>query len=79
MLQLTAHTTLKSGPAEEVHKIITIWDMTSCNLADKLLLCQINLLPPSAGQKNHQHLSTTTQNVTTEDVIFILTGMAVYI
>jgi len=39
MLQLTAHTTLKSGPAEEVHKIITIWDMTSCNLADKLLLC----------------------------------------
>jgi hypothetical protein len=39
MLQLKAHTTLKSDPAKEVHKIITIWDMTSCNLADKLLLC----------------------------------------
>lgn len=39
MLQLKAHTTLKSGPAEEVRKIITIWDMTSCNLTDKLLLC----------------------------------------
>jgi len=39
MLQLRAHTTLKSGPAEDVHKMITIWDMTPFNLADKLLLC----------------------------------------
>ena len=76
MLQLMAHTTLKSGPAEEVRKIITVWVMAPRNLADKLLMCQINLLPPSAGQKNHQHLSTTTQNVTIEDDILIVTGLA---
>lgn len=78
MLQPRAHTTLKCDPAEEVRKIITIWDMTPCNLADKLLMCQINLLPPSAGQKNHQHLSTTTQNVTIEDDIFIVTSTALH-
>jgi len=39
MLQIRAHTTLKSGPAKEVCKIITICDMTPCNLAGKLLMC----------------------------------------